>query len=67
MTPCLAVERLGEDARDGGLADAARAGEEIGVVEPVALERVGQGPDDVLLARQLGEGARTAAYAPGPG
>ena len=27
----LAVERLGEDARAGGLADAARAGEEVGM------------------------------------
>src|SRR5204862_2248243 len=45
-----AVERLGEDARDRRLADAARAGEEIGVVEALLRQRVGERLDDVRLA-----------------
>jgi len=56
--PGLAVERLGEQPRDGGLADAARAGEQERVVDAAGVERVGERPHDVLLADQLGEGAR---------
>ena len=40
--PGLAIERLGHDARDGGLADAARAGEQVGVMQPLLVERVRQ-------------------------
>ena len=54
----LAVECLGEDARDGGLADAARTREEVGVVQAALLERVDQRLDHVLLADQFGEAAR---------
>ena len=49
VTPCRAVEALGEDARDRRLADAARAGEQVGVVQAPARQRVGQRRDDVLL------------------
>jgi hypothetical protein len=42
LVPVLAVQRLGEDARDRGLADAARAGEQEGVVHLPAVQRIGQ-------------------------
>src|SRR6184192_1562222 len=51
----LAVEAFGEDARDGGLADAARAGEEKRVMHAAALERVDERAAHVLLPRELGE------------
>jgi hypothetical protein len=53
-----AVQALGEDARHRRLADAARAGEEIGMVQPLRFERVGKRLHDVLLADQLVEAAR---------
>ena len=55
----LAVQALGEDARHRGLADAARAGEQEGVVHASALERIGQRTQHVLLAGHLGEAAWT--------
>ncbi len=51
----LAVQALGEDARNGGLAHAPRAGEQERVVHPARLERVHQGAQHVLLPDQLGE------------
>ena len=53
--PALAVEALGEDARDGGLAHAARPGEEECVVHAAAGERVHQRAPHVLLPDELGE------------
>jgi hypothetical protein len=53
----LAVERAGEDLRHRGLAGAARADEEVGVMDLALLDRVAQGADDVLLADHLVEGA----------
>jgi hypothetical protein len=53
-----AVERLGEDARDRRLADAARSGEEIRVVQPLLRERVGERLDHVRLADERLEIAR---------
>ena len=53
-----AIERLGEDARGGGLADAARPDEEIGVREPVLFDRVLQRPRDVLLPDDIVERLR---------
>ncbi len=50
-----AVEALGENPRDRRLADAARAGEQVRMVEPAAGERVGQGRDNMLLSRELCE------------
>src|SRR5439155_22018011 len=50
-----AIEALGKDARDRRLAHAPCSGEQIRVMQPSALEGVGQRPDDVLLARELGE------------
>ena len=54
----LAVERLGEDAADRGLAHAARAGEQPGVMQPPGGERVRQCTHDVLLTDQRAEGFR---------
>ena len=50
-----AIEALGENPRDRGLAHAAGAGEEVRVVQTTAFERVGQRLHDMLLARELGE------------
>ncbi len=55
----LAVERAGHDARGGGLATAARAGKQVGVINTPRVERGGQGPGDLLLAYHLGEGCWT--------
>jgi hypothetical protein len=52
----LAVERLGQDARDGGLAHAPRAGEQVGVVQPLLRQRIGQGLHHVLLPDHFREG-----------
>ena len=49
------IERFGENARQRCLADAARAGKEIGVVQPLLIQRVRQRPHDVLLADQAGK------------
>ena len=54
----LAVERLREDPRDRGLAHAAGAGEQEGVVDAAAVERVRQRAHHVLLPDQLGEAFR---------
>ena len=51
----LAVERPREDPRRGGLAAAARAGEQVGVVDPVVGERGAQRLGDVVLPDDLGE------------
>src|SRR5690606_7907515 len=49
------VQALGEDPRDRGLAHAAGAGEQVGVMHAARIERVGQRPDHVFLAHQFGE------------
>ena len=46
----LAVEHLGEDARRGGLAGAARPGEQVGLALAVVDDGVAQRAHDVLLA-----------------
>ena len=48
-----AVERLGQDARNRGFAHAARAGEQIGVVQALLRERIAQGLHHVLLAHHF--------------
>ena len=53
--PLLAVERLGEDARERRLARPARAGEEVGLAHLVVLDRVAERADDRLLADDLVE------------
>mmetsp|Transcript_38418 Transcript_38418/g.106772 ORF Transcript_38418/g.106772 Transcript_38418/m.106772 type:complete len:258 (-) Transcript_38418:416-1189(-) len=53
-----AVQALGQDARHRRLADAARAGEQIGMVQPALGQGVGQGLHDMLLADELLETLR---------
>jgi hypothetical protein len=50
-----AAERLGQDARGRGLADAARADEEVSVREPVLRDGVFEGTRDVFLADDVVE------------
>ena len=52
------VERAGEDAGGGRLADAADAGEHVGLRDAAGAEGVGQRPDHRLLADQVGEALR---------
>ena len=54
----LAVQRAGQDPRAGRLAAAARAAEQVGVVDPAVAQRLSQRFGDVLLADDLGEGRR---------
>ncbi len=51
-----AIQGFGEDARDGGLAHAARAGEQVSMMQTVLRQRIAQCLHDMLLPRQLGEG-----------
>ena len=53
--PVLAVQRLGEDARERGLAGSARAGEEVGLADLLVRDRVLQRPGDRFLADDLVE------------
>ena len=54
-----AIERLRENARERGLADAARTDEEIGVGDAVRLDGVAKGADDVLLSNDIVKRHRT--------
>ena len=51
----LAVQALRQDARERRLSDASRAGEEVGVVEALFVERMAQRPHDVLLTDEAAE------------
>jgi hypothetical protein len=53
--PALAVQRLGENARDGGLADATGSGEQEGMVHAARIQRIGERTDHVFLPNQFGE------------
>ena len=55
----LAVQRLGKNARDRGLADPARAGKQQRVMQPSAVQRMGERAHDVLLPDQFGKAAWT--------
>jgi hypothetical protein len=57
--PGFAVEAFGENPRQRGLADAARSGKQVGMVQPLRLECVAQSLDDMLLPDQAGEAAWT--------
>ena len=59
--PAHAVEALGEDAGDRGLADAAGAAEQVGVGDAVQPDGVAQGLDDVVLADDVLEPLRPVA------
>ncbi len=53
------IERAGEDAGGGRLADAAHAGQHVGLRDAAGAERVGERLHHRLLADQVGEGRRT--------
>ena len=57
--PVDAVQGAGQDAGAGGLAAAARAAEQVRVVDPAGAQRLAQRAGDVILALHLGEGGRT--------
>ncbi len=54
----LAVQRFGENARDGGLAHAAGAGEQERVVHAATVERIAERADHVFLANEFGKTLR---------
>ncbi|MNC01835.1 hypothetical protein D3C75_491900 [compost metagenome] len=51
--PLLAVEALGQDAGDGGLADPAGAAQQVGMMQPSLIQGIGQGGQHMLLANHL--------------
>ena len=55
--PGLAVQALGKDARNGGLAHAAGAGEQVGVVQAVVIQGIYQRLTHMLLTDQFTESA----------
>ena len=50
-----AVERFGQNARDGGFAHTTRAGKQIGMVQPLLLQRIGKRLHHVLLPHHFTE------------
>ncbi len=54
-----AIQALRQDARDRRLADAAGAGQQVGMVKPAAVQRIRQRGDDVLLSDELAERLRS--------
>ncbi|VVZ97019.1 hypothetical protein HALO32_03134 [Halomonas lysinitropha] len=54
-----AVQALGQDPRQGGLAHPAGAGEQVGVVQPPLIQGIDQGALDMLLADQFMKGTRS--------
>ena len=56
MLSVFAVQTFGKNAGDGGFAHAARACEQIGVVQTPVGKGVLQGFDNVLLPHKVGEG-----------
>ena len=55
----LVIERPRQQPRRRGFADAAHAGQHVGVRHAIERERVGDGAHHRLLADQVGEGFRT--------
>ena len=55
----LAIERLGQNARHRGLADATRTREQIGVMQALLRQGIGQRLHDMLLPHHFGEIAGT--------
>ena len=53
-----AVQTLGQYAGNGGLADAAGTGEEVGVVKPTLVQGIRQRTNHMILARHLREVSR---------
>ena len=57
--PGLAVQALGQDPRDGGLADPAGTGEQVGMVQPLVVQGVDQSLEHMGLADHFTEGTGT--------
>jgi len=55
----FAVQAFGDDARDGSLAYTARAGEQLGMVQALVVQRVDQGLEHMGLADHFAKRART--------
>ena len=55
----LAVQALGDDAGNGGLADPAGTGEQVRMVQALAVQRIDQGLEHMGLADHFAERART--------
>ncbi|MCY1311089.1 hypothetical protein D9M70_613540 [compost metagenome] len=55
----LAIQAFGENARDGGLANAPGAGKEIGVVQALVVQCIDQGFQHMSLPDHFAERART--------
>ncbi|MNZ86193.1 hypothetical protein D3C78_1050100 [compost metagenome] len=55
----LAIQALGQDACDGGLTHATGAREQIGMVQPLVVQRIDQGLEHMGLADHFAERART--------
>ena len=51
--PLLAVEALGQNAGDGGLAHPAGPAQQVGMVKPSLIQGIGQGSQHMLLADHL--------------
>ena len=58
MGPFSQLSAVREQAGGGGLADAARPAEQVGVRDAIELDRVRERADDVLLAGHVVEGLR---------
>ena len=52
-----AIERARDNPRGRGFSDPAHARQHIGMGETAALDRIGEGPDERVLANQLGKSA----------
>ena len=57
--PGYTIQRLGKNTRDGGLADTARTGEQIRMMQSILRECIAECADDMLLPRQLRESLGT--------
>lgn len=55
----VTVKAFSKNARRGGFAGAAHAGEKIGVVQAVLIQRVAERARNMFLSGQIGEGLRT--------
>ncbi|CRN03237.1 hypothetical protein [Pseudomonas sp. 34 E 7] len=53
------IQAFGDDARNGGLAHAAGTGEQVGVVQPLAVQGIDQSLEHMGLADHFAERART--------
>ena len=52
---CFAIQRFGQDASYGGLADTSRSREKIGVMQPLAIQRISERFEHMLLPHRFSE------------